>query len=104
MSVVFMGVLLCSFGLQKLLSPAGDAVLRAVDSRPITLTGTIHAQSPDGGLVLENGCTTYVLTDPATVRPYAGHKVRVVGTLHEASGLLDIRSIISPLDAAPAAQ
>jgi hypothetical protein len=30
MILVFIGVLLCSFGLEKLLSPAGDAVLRAV--------------------------------------------------------------------------
>ena len=98
MAVVFGGVLLCSFGLQKLFSPAGDAAVRAVDGRPVILTGTVSSAPPEGRLVFQDGATTYTLADPVKARPYAGRKVRISGTLHEATGLLDIAGINSILD------
>ena len=98
MAVVFGGVLLCSFGLQKLFSPAGDAVVWAVDGRPVTLTGTIEAQPSEGRLVFRDGVATYTLADPAKARPYAARKVRITGTLHETTGVLEIQSITSFLD------
>ena len=41
MAVIFGCVLLCSYCLDKLFRPAGDAVLLAVESRPAVVTGTI---------------------------------------------------------------
>jgi hypothetical protein len=104
MAFVFGCVLLCSFGLEKLFSPAGDAVVRAVDGRAVTLTGTIEAQPSQGRLVFRDGVATYTLADPAKARPYAGRKVRITGTLHEATGSLEIQSITPLLDHAPNAE
>ncbi len=94
MTAVFGGVLLCAFALQRLFAPAGDAVVKAVDQRPISAIGTIIAgRSAAGGLSLDDGRSAYRLTDPARARQYAGHTVRITGILHESTGLLDIRTI-----------
>jgi hypothetical protein len=44
---VFGGVLLCSFAISKLFSPAGDAALRALDARPASVIGVIAASSSE---------------------------------------------------------
>jgi Protein of unknown function (DUF5818) len=93
MTLIFCAVLLCAIGLQHLVSPAGDALVRAVDGRPVTLTGTIAAQPAGGRLVFRASDTTYRLSNPAMARYYAGRVVRITGTLHRATGLLEIRTI-----------
>lgn len=93
MTVVFGAVLLCSFGLHHLFSPAGDALLRVVDARSVTLAGTIEWQPAGDRLVFRAAGVTYPLADPAAARSYAGHAVRITGTLHQATGLLEIRTI-----------
>ncbi len=93
MTLVFGAVLLCSFGLDRLLSPAGDAVVSAVDGTPATLIGTIDTQTPGGPLVFHAGGATYALADPAVARRFAGHTVRISGVLHHTSGLLEIGTI-----------
>jgi hypothetical protein len=98
MSVLFVGVLLCSFGLQKFIAPAGNMVIRAVDTKSVTVTGTIQADLPHRRLVLENGAGIYLLADPPKALPYTGRKVRIAGTFHESTGVLDIQSITSLLD------
>jgi hypothetical protein len=98
MAVVFGGVLLSSFLLQELFSPAGDAVVRAVDGRPVVLTGTIAVPPAKAGLVIHGDHDTYTLAEPAKAQAYAGRKVRITGTLHDATGLLEIYSITSVLD------
>lgn len=94
MAMVFGGVLLCSFALLKVLSPAGDAMLRAVDGNQATITGTI-APSPTepGKLALYHGRAAYILSDQAKARAYAGRAVRIAGILHQSTGLLEIRKI-----------
>jgi hypothetical protein len=96
MSVVFGAVLLCSFAIGKLLAPAGDAALRALDARQVEITGII-ARSPSrhGSLVIADGAHSYVLADQSRARLFAGHRVRVVGIVNESTGLLEIRSIDS---------
>ena len=98
MTAVFAAVLLCSFGLNRLFSPAGDAVARAVDSRPVTVTGTIAAQPMRGRFVLRTEGASYVLSDTPAVRPYAGRAVRITGILHQSPALLEIRKIAPLLD------
>jgi hypothetical protein len=93
MTVLFGAVLLCSFGLHHLFSPVGDAVLRAVDGRPATLTGTIEASAGDGRLVLRGDSVTYTLAGPIAAQRYIGHTVRITGVLHESTRLLEIRTI-----------
>jgi hypothetical protein len=94
MAVVFGGVLLCSFAIDRLLSPAGDAVLRAFDARPVSVTGVIAvSQSEPGRLALRGSASSYILADQAKARTFAGHKVHVNGIFHESTGLLEIRNI-----------
>ena len=94
MAAVFAGVLLCSFGIEKLFSPAGNAALRAFDTRQVNMTGVIAASpSEPGKLALVAGTRSYILADQALARLFAGHRVRVVGIVHESSGLLEIRHI-----------
>ena len=94
MAVVFGGVLLCSFAIEKLFSPAGDAALRAFDARPVSMIGVIAAsQSESGKLALCDGSSSYVLADQTKARTFAGDKVRVIGILHESTGLLELRNI-----------
>ncbi len=94
MTVVFGGVLLCSFAIEKLFSPAGDAALRAFDARQVSVTGVIVAsRSEPGKLALCASSSSYILEDQTTARVFAGHKVRVIGILHESTGLLELRNI-----------
>ena len=94
MAAVFGGVLLCSLGLQKIFSPAGDAMLRVVDVRQTTITGAIApSRSERGKFALYHGDFAYILADQATAGTYAGHEVRVTGVLHESTGLLDVEKI-----------
>jgi hypothetical protein len=94
MTVVFGGVLLCSFAIQKLLSPVGDAAVRAADARQVSVTGVIAASRAEPGkLALRDGNSWYVLADQSKARGFAGHKVRVLGIFHESTGLLEIRDI-----------
>jgi hypothetical protein len=94
MTVVFGGVLLCSFAISKLFSPAGDAALRALDARPASVIGVIAASpSEPGKLALAGGASWYILSDQTKARVFAGRKVRVIGILHESTGLLELRSI-----------
>ena len=96
MTVVFGGVLLCSFAIEKLLSPAADAALRVFDARQVNVTGFVSAsQSEPGKLALRDGASSYILADQTKARAFAGHKVRVIGILYESTGLLEIRNIDS---------
>ncbi|HUI54528.1 MAG TPA: hypothetical protein VLY04_06130 [Bryobacteraceae bacterium] len=97
MTAVFVAVLLCSFAIQRLFSPIGDAALRALDSRQVSVTGVIAAsQSEPGKIALDDGGSRYVLADQIHAGMFAGRKVRVIGIFHESTGLLEVRSI-SPL-------
>jgi len=93
MTLMLGAVLLCAFGLDRLLSPAGNAVLRAMDSRSVAIDGSIEAQTPGGRLVFEAGGVTYALARTSQARPYVGRTVRITGTVHQTTGVLDIRTI-----------
>ena len=93
MTVLFGCVLLCSFVLEKLASPAGDAVLRAVDSKNVSLTGVIEPQPGADSVIFRDAQGAYDLSDPAKARPHAGRRVHIAGILHEASHRLDVREI-----------
>jgi hypothetical protein len=93
MTAVFGAVLVCAFGLQRIVSPLGDAVVRAVDSRPVELTGIVAAQLSDSSLVLNSAGTIYWLSDPSAVRPYLGRKVRIIGTLRLSDGRVEVTRI-----------
>jgi hypothetical protein len=96
MTVVFGGVLLCSFAIERLFSPAGDAVLHAIETRQVNITGFIAAcPSEPGRLAIVDGTRWYILADQTQARLFAGHKVRIVGIVHPCTGLLDIRRIDS---------
>ena len=88
MAAVFGGVLLCSFGIQKALSPAGNAMIRTLDRHEVVVTGLIHS-----GTVVADSRLTYRLANPGVARPYAGQRVNIRGTFHEATGLLEVREI-----------
>jgi hypothetical protein len=94
MTAVFGAVLLCAFGLQRIASPLGDAGVRAVDSRPVELTGTVAAQPFDSTLVLKCAGTIYSLSNPNAVRPYVGRTVRVSGTLYQSTGWIEVDRIV----------
>jgi hypothetical protein len=100
MSVVFAAVILCSFGIQKLLSPAGNAVLMALDSKEVTVTGTVASGprlastgSVDTLYVVGDTNVLYRLSNPAVAAEFAGQRVRIQGVLHENSGLLEVKTI-----------
>ncbi|MDR3698651.1 MAG: DUF5818 domain-containing protein [Candidatus Sulfopaludibacter sp.] len=93
MTAVFGAVLLCAYGLERIASPLGDAGFRAVDSRPIELTGTVVAQPFDSSLVLNSAGTIYLLSGPDGVRRYVGRIVRVSGTLHQSTGRIEVNRI-----------
>jgi len=93
MAAVFGGVLLLSFGLERLFAPAGDALTRALDGRQITITGTIESGSHPNQLALHQGRSTYYFSDQTPAVGYARREVRVTGVLHRSTGLLDIESI-----------
>ena len=94
MTVVFGGVLLCSFAIEKLLSPAGDAAVRAFDARQVNVTGVMAASpSEPGKFALCDGASSYILADQAEARRFAGYRVRIRGIVHESTGLLEIRHI-----------
>jgi hypothetical protein len=94
MTAVFGAVLLCSFGLEKLLSPAGDAAVRAVDGRTVSLTGTIAIRPFDSSIVLQSGGTVYVLSNPEAARSFVGRQVRIAGTVHRSNSRLAIETIV----------
>lgn len=108
MAVMFGTVLLCSVALQQLLSPVGDAVVRAIDTRPASITGVIVSQPGDSSFVLRTGRSSYAIPDQQMARIYSGRRVRVNGILHESTGILDIKDIAladihnSRLDPVPA--
>lgn len=94
MAAVFGGVLLCSFVLDSLFTPAADAVLNRMDRRRTTLTGTIGpSRSANGRLVLHDGAAEYILADQRKARSYAGRAVRVTGILHESTEVFEIQKI-----------
>ena len=96
MAVVFGAVLLCSMGFDRLFSPAGDAVVSALDHRPVTVTGTVAASRADAGkLALFDGPYAYVLSDQVLARTYAGREVTINGILHDYAGTLDVQRIES---------
>lgn len=92
MTLVFGAVLLCSFALQHFLSPAGNAVMRAVNSRSASLTGTIDTQ-PGSAIVFHAAAGAYAVANPSAARSYTGRAVRVSGVLHEDTGEIEIRTI-----------
>jgi hypothetical protein len=104
MTLVFGAVLLCSFGLERLFSPVGDAVANAVDGRTVTLTGTIDAPTARGPLVFHSGGAVYTLAGSSQARLYAGRLVRITGTLREAAARLEIRTIAPSLTSTTHAQ
>jgi hypothetical protein len=81
--------------IEKLFSPAGDTVLRAFDSRQVDITGTIAACPSEKGEFAVVGAKSFILADQTRARLFAGHRVRIVGIVHESTGLLDIRRIDS---------
>jgi hypothetical protein len=93
MTVVFGAVLVCSYGLERLASPAADAVVRVADTRPVSVTGTIDVPAAKASPVLRSPGATYTLSDPAKARAWAGRQVRITGVLHESTGVLEIRTI-----------
>jgi hypothetical protein len=100
MSLVFAVVILCSFGIQKLLSPAGNAVLMALDSKEVTVTGTVSSgprfastDAVDSLYVVGDTNVLYRLSNPAVAAEFAGRRVRIHGVLHEDSGLLEVKTI-----------
>ena len=94
MTLTLAGVLLCSFLLQKLTSPVGDAAVRAVDGRKVMVTGVVSEVSgPSRGYALDDGQVLYLLRHTDAVAPFTGRRVQVTGTLHQATGVLDIKSI-----------
>jgi hypothetical protein len=94
MAAVFGGVLLFSFALQMLFSPAGGAVLRALDTSQVAVRGIIAVSpSEPGQLVLYSSNSAYALADQREARAYLGRQVRITGILHKSTGLLEIRSI-----------
>ncbi len=96
MTVVFGGVLLCSFAIERVFSPVGDAALHAIETSQVNITGFIAAcPSEPARLAIVDGTRWYVLADQTRARLFAGHKVRIVGTVDESTGLLDIRRIDS---------
>ncbi len=104
MALVFGAVLLCSFGLDRLFSPVGDAVVNAVHGRTVTLTGTIDAPITGGPLVFHSGGAVYTLAGSSQARLYAGRSVRITGTLREATARLEIRAIAPFLTSSANAQ
>ncbi len=100
MAVVFAGVLLASFCIEKALSPAGELAAGIVDQRKATLSGIIEASgTAHQDLVLRAGDTIYSLANPVAARPFLGRRVWVTGTLHDASRTFRIDGIdISGLD------
>jgi len=96
MCAVFGGVLLCSCALERLSSVPVDAIVRAVDARPVSLTGTIDVRGAEAGLVFHSAGNTYTLSDLSKARSFAGRPVRITGVLHESTGLIEIRSISDP--------
>lgn len=97
MALVLGGVLLCSYGLERLTAPAGTAVIAAMDTRPVTVTGTIEARAAQLRPVLRSSGAVYTLSDEAMVRPWTGRQVRVTGVLHKSTGVLDVHSV-GPVD------
>ncbi len=112
MTLVFGGVLVFSFGIQKLFSPLGDLWIRAVDAHQATVVGVVTetslaaTESQSDKTVpyaLDDGVTVYRLGNPAAVAPFAGRWVRVSGILHQTAGVLDVKTITAiPDPAAPA--
>ena len=59
-----------------------------------SVTGVIAASpSEPGKLALCDGTSSYILADQTKARVFAGRKVRVIGILHESTGLLELRNI-----------
>jgi hypothetical protein len=44
-------------------------------------------------LALYDGASSYILVDQTRASTFARHKVRIIGILHESTGLLEIRNI-----------
>ena len=93
MTAVFAGVLLFSFAIEKMFSPAGHAVLQALDAKQVNVTGVIASARSGRPLTLASGATSYILDDQDKARTWAGHRVHVSGLLHESTGVLEIRRI-----------
>ena len=91
MALVFAGVLICSFGIQKLMSPVGEAVLQAADGTAVTVTGTVaNSGAP---YVVADGRAFYRLKNPTAAARFAGRRVRISGILHSSTGILDVTAI-----------
>ena len=91
MALLFAGVLICSFGIQKLMSPVSDAVLQIADGTEFTVTGTVATAG--ARYVLANDRALYRLKNPAAAARFAGRRVRICGILHSSTGLLDVKAI-----------
>ncbi len=93
MTAVFAGVLLFSFVIERMFSPAGDAALQALDRKQVNVTGVIASVRSGRPLTLADGHTSYILDDQDRARTWAGRRVHVSGLLHESTGVLEIRRI-----------
>ncbi len=94
MTAVFGGVLLCSFLVEMLFSPWGEAVLNRLDRRQAKVAGEVGPSASDGGkLVLHDGPRTYILMDQGKAKAYSGRYAQVTGVLHESTRVLEIRGI-----------
>ncbi len=91
MAVVFGGVLLVSFALELAFSPAGEAIVRRIDQRRVTLTGAIELQ--DQAAVFRDRSMTYLLANPERVTSYLGRQVRISGILDDGTRTLRIEKI-----------
>lgn len=100
MFAVFFGVLLASAGIEKLVSPIGDSLIARIDALDVTVTGTIAGEGTSAFVVDEVARVRYRLDDTRRAGRYAGHRVRVSGILHKATGTLDVRCI-AVIDALP---
>jgi hypothetical protein len=95
MAAAFGAVLLCSFVLEQIFSPMGNAVLDRVDRRAAVLDGTVVAASGQSFMEFRGIRRTYLLSNPSAVVLYLGKQVRISGVLYESSGLLEVQSILS---------
>jgi hypothetical protein len=109
MTLVFTGVLLVSAGVELLLTPLGDAFIRSLDGCELTVAGVVsetrasaECSEPEVRVAQSHKTSCYVLSTAGVVYPLAdvpaaaafvGKQVRIRGVLHQATGILEVRSI-----------
>lgn len=91
MAVFFAAVLIYSIGIDRIMSPVGNAVLERADATPVTLTGTVAGRGTRD--VVADDRTLYHLKDPAGAAAFAGRRVRISGILHTSTGVLEVKAI-----------